>query len=169
MTVADWVLKNFEPELAWLLSRGRLLEETLGPSDDWVERDRRILFEAANAVLEPLGRPTVQEVTAVEHITTVPQSPDKVEQLLHPMYSRNLLSMRKYREFNREARQWAQGSWVYDPSWEPWQHHVYVFPAKNGGTAIYGHKESSVRDPGEHLDTSNSVHGDPDNLLDDVL
>ena len=144
-------IKTFEPVLRPLLGAVRRAERFLGPEDDWVERDRRVLFEAADTILRPLGRPTIREVGEADRIGTVGAGPDVVElALVEAGYQRNLLSTRKYREHHNGGRQWACGSWVLDPVDEPWQHHVYLFEAPDGSTDVYAHKEASVRNPDKH-------------------
>jgi len=167
MSLAGFLVKRFEPQLAAITKRVRQLEEFFGPGDDWVEDDRRVLFEAADWFLRPLGRSTIKEVPPEGHIVTVDLSPDEVEERIHPLYKRNLLSTRKYRDLSsgNGGRQWAVGSWVHDPTDKDWQHHIYLFPSPSGGTEIYGHKEPSVRDPSAHVDPDTGVHGDPDNIL----
>lgn len=170
--ISDWFIDRFHGELSWLLSRVRNWERALGPDDDWVEDDRRLLFESLDWLLRPAGRPTIGEVPVEDHVLTVSASPDRVEELLAESdYQRNLLSTRKYRDLAPEngGRQYAVGSWVLDPSDTDWQHHVYLFPTPQGGTEVYSHKEPSVRDPDAHVDPETGVHGDPDGLLDEVF
>jgi hypothetical protein len=80
-------------------------------------------------------------------------------------YQRNLLSSRKYREHHGGGKQWAVGSFVYDPENTDWQQHVYLFPSPNGGTDVYSHREPSVRLPREHLDPTTGTHGDPAGIV----
>lgn len=96
-------------------------------------------------------------------MTTAAVSPDEVEVAINSKYQRNLLSTRKYRVVDG-YKQWAVGSWVYDPEDEPWQHHVYLFDTPDGKTDIYAHKEASVRNPSDHH-KSWQTHGDPDGIL----
>lgn len=72
-------------------------------------------------------------------------------------------------------RQWADGSFVYDPDDTDWQHHVFIFPEEVGedGTvkklAVYGHKEKSAeKDPVGHVSDPQEP-GDPDSILQDSL
>lgn len=162
MTLANWVLKHFEKPLAALIRAVRRAERFLGPEDDWVEEDRRILYEAADSVLRPLGRATIREKGNADYVTTALASADEVERVLmsEGPYQRNVLSTRKYRVDHDGGKQWAVGSLVYDPVDEPWQHHVYLFDWVGGGTDIYAHREASVRDPSEHH-RSWQTHGDP--------
>lgn len=160
-TFADKFIKLVHDELSVILSVVRRCEEFLGPGDDWVEDDRRILYEAADSVLRPLGRQTVREKGVADYITTVHADSDVVETALHNGgYNRNVLSTRKYRTHHGGGEQWAVGSWVYDPPTTDWQHHVYLFDAEGGGTDMYGHRETSVRDPDGHLN-DRQTHGDP--------
>lgn len=162
------VAEKFIRAVKWPLSRIlggiRYVEKFLGPDDDWIEDDRRHIYEWADKVGRPLGRPTITEKGSNEWTYTVDVSPDRVEKAIHPKYQRNLLSTRKYRTFAGSGRQWAVGSYAYDPIDKPWQHHVYLFPGTWGGTEIYAHKETSVRDPVGHV-TNDQVSGDPDNTL----
>lgn len=166
--IASKLIKMFRPQLARSLSWLRKKEEQLGPEDDWIEDDRRIIYERADSFLRPLGRPTIRKKGHEDKLFSVDASPNEVERCIHPKYERNLLSSRKYREHHDGGRQWACGSWAYDPSDTDWQHHVYLFPAKGGGTDVYAHKEPSVRLPAQHH-LANGVSGDPDNILRDQL
>lgn len=165
--IANWFIDTLHGKLSWLMAQIRKQERALGPSDDWVEDDRRVLFEAADRFLRPLGRATIQEVPTADHIVTVEASPDEVEELISPPFQRNLLSTRKYRTLSEEngGKQYAVGSWVLDPEETSWQQHVYLFPSPGGGTEIYGHLEPSVRDPDAHVDPTTGEHGDPKDLL----
>lgn len=134
----------------------RRVEEFLGPEDDWVERYRRRLYVAFDGVL---GHSTVDEKTRAEYFTTAKASPDEVEEAIHPRYERNIVSTRKYRMRDGE-REWTVGSWVHDPADTNKQHHIFLFETPDGRTDIYGHRETSVRDPVGHL-TDAQTHGDP--------
>jgi hypothetical protein len=147
--------------LSTLMSLVRRLEGFLGPRDDWVEDDRRILFEAAQYLLGDMHTFT-REKGVEDYITTAHADSDVVETaLMNSGYDRNLLSTRKYRTHHSGGKQWGVGSFAYDPADTDWQHHVYLFEAPNGGTDVYGHREPSVRDPDAHLDKNSGVHGDP--------
>lgn len=160
--------KLLDPYLEPLMATLRGAEEFLGPDDDWVEDDRRILFEAAQRHLGRFHK-FVYEKSAEDYVTTAQVDSDVVEEALHAAgYQRNLLSSRKYREHHEGGRQWAEGSWVFDPSDTDWQHHVYLFEAPNGGTDIYAHRETSVREGSEHL-TEEQIHGDPNDRLRSAL
>lgn len=163
MTLTETIIDRFGGPLGRLLGAIRRAEEFLGPDDDWVEDDRRVLFEAVNVAASKLGRPTIKEKGPRDYITTTDTSPDEIEEALHPKYQRNLLSTRKYRSTSG-GRQWAAGSWVYDPEDTSYQHHVFIFPARSGGTDIYGHREKSVRDPDGHLNDEQTP-GDPNGLV----
>lgn len=150
-SLATQLITVAEPLVRPLLAGVRRLERRLGPEDDWVEDDRRVIFEAADRLLRPLGRPTIRNVGDSDHIASVDASPDAVEELLaEEDYQRNLLSSRKYRDHHNGGRQWAVGSWVLDPRDQGWQHHVYLFESRDGGTDVYAHREASVRNPDEH-------------------
>lgn len=159
----------FSGPLGVLLSLLRYLEQFLGPRDDWVEDDRRLLFET----LDGLGGHTfTKEKGPDDYVTTVNATPDAVERVLYSHYQRNLLSSRKYRTHHDGGKQWAVGSWVYDPPRTDFQHHVYLFETANGRTDIYAHREESVRDPDGHLNLDNGygqVSGDPNNRVRDLL
>lgn len=164
MTIATRAIRVSEPLLSWLLAGIRRVETLLGPSDDWVEQDRRWLYELADRVLRPLGRPTIHEATSSDHVVLVDSSPDAVEDVLSENgYQRNLLSTRKYRTHHDGGRQWAVGSWVRELDDER-QHHVYLFPYHEGGTDVYAHSEPSVTDPSEHHMADDIQHGDPAGL-----
>lgn len=170
MTLADYLLSEHRSALSRLMGHVRNAEQALGPDDDWVEDDRRVLFETLNPVGEALGRPLVQEASEQGFVGHVPTSPDAYELfLVDRFYQRNLASTRKYRTPAMEGgRQWAVGSWVFDPKDEPWQHHVYIFPARGGGVDVYAHLEPSIRRPREHVDPETGVQGDPLGLLGDI-
>lgn len=171
MNIADYLIHS--RTLQSLMSAVRGAERFLGPEDGWVEDDRRILFEAAQCRLGHLHRFTVEKGPA-DYITTVPEDENTVEKiLLNGPYQRNLLSTRKYRTHHGGGKQWACGSFVYDPVDEPWQHHVYIFESPNG-IDIYGHREDSVRYPAHHLNVAENddlgqIHGDPNNRIGDLL
>lgn len=145
----------------------RYLEQFLSPNDDWIEDDRRVLFDS----LDGLGGHTfTREKGTDDYITTADVSSDVVEQTLADAgYQRNLASTRKYRTHHSGGKQWAVGSWVYDPPQTDTQHHVYLFPSKGGGTDIYGHFETSVRAGKEHITDTEQVHGDPNGRVADAL
>lgn len=165
MTIADKFIKTFEPQIAAVLRAVRRIEEYLGPSDDWVEDDRRVIYEIANAIGSLIGRTTVSEVNPDDLTYSTPASPDDVEEAIHPHFQRNLLSTRKYRVPEEGGRQWAVGSWVLDPDDTDWQLHTIFFPRKGGGTDIYCHREASVTEPSEHDGGDELVRGDPNGQL----
>lgn len=167
MTLATRLIETFEPLLRPLFAGVRRLETLLGPEDDWVEDDRRVLFEAADSILRPRGRPTIRAVGDADHVGTVPRSPDAVERVLaEEGYQRNILSSRKYREHHTGGRQWAVGSWVLDPIGDTDdQHHVYLFPSKDGATDVYAHREASVTEPDEHHGGDGMERGVPMGLI----
>jgi len=150
-----------------LMAAVRRAERFLGPEDDWVEQDRRILYEAAQRHLGHLHT-FVQTVGHTDYVTTADAPPDVVERALVYPYQRNLASTRKYRTHHCGSKQWADGSYAYDPRDEPWQHHAYLFPSEDGGTDIYAHEEASVRRGLEHL-TKPVVDGDPNGHLRPLL
>lgn len=157
---ARYIINNYEQELAAILAGIRKVEELLGPSDDWVEDDRRILFEFADMVLGDYYV-FVYNVGNADYVTTAHASPDAIERLLDTNgYDRNLVSGRKFREHHDGGKQWAEGSWaLYDG--EGHQHHVYLFESPSGGTDIYAHYEDNVTDPAAHL----HVRDDEDDIV----
>jgi hypothetical protein len=150
--------RKFRGPLSRILGVVRWLEKLLGPDDDWVEDDRRKLFEWLDG---KFGHSFTMEKSPRDYITTADASPDAVERALASAgYQRNLVSTRKYRTHHAGGKQWAVGSYVYDPVDTDWQHHVFLFPAPDGATDIYGHRETSARDPVGHL-TDRLTPGDP--------
>lgn len=133
-----------------IIAAVRFAERFLGPDDDWVEDDRRILFEAAQLLF---GRwhDFVYEKGDRDYLTTAKATPNDVERALAEEYQRNLISARKYRVYDNN-KNWAVGSWVIDDG--DVQHHVYLFDRPDGMTDIYTHTEDSVSDPEEHLSAS---------------
>lgn len=168
MTIANKLIRALKWPLSKLLGGVRHVETYLGPEDDWIEDDRRVVYEWADKALRPLGRPTVTEKEPDEWTYTVDEAPDDVEVAIASTYQRNILSTRKYRMMPGSGKQWAVGSYVYDPPSKDWQHHIYLFPSEWGGTDIYAHKETSVRDPPGHV-TDDYTVGDPDNILGGAL
>jgi len=161
---ATSIAKEYRNELSILLGCVRSVEAFLGPEDDWVEEDRRILYEAVDGLL---GHTMVTEGNEDDYVCTTNSTPNDVENALHPTFERNLVSTRKYREHHTGGRQWACGSWVMDLGSD--QLHVYLFETKYGNTDVYAHLEPAVTSPVEHLDTSTGVHGDPTGVIVDVL
>jgi hypothetical protein len=162
------IRKQLDPILEPLMAAVRRAERFLGPDDDWVEADRRILFEAAQRRFGHLHK-FVYEKGPDDYICTANATPDVVEQAISPYYQRNLASSRKCRTHHNGEKQWAVGSWVHDPPSEPWQHHIYLFETENGRTDIYGHRETSVREGIEHITETDQKHGDPQHRLRDQL
>jgi hypothetical protein len=177
--------RRFRKPLSCVLGAVRRVERFLGPDDDWVEDDRRWLFETLDGLA---GHSFTMEKSARDYITTAHATPDAAEQALHAAgYQRNLASTRKYRTHHGRGsatrgdsgpkrgsaprgggKQWAVGSWVLDPADTDWQHHVFLFPAPDGGTDVYGHKEATVRDPVDHV-TDGVIPGDPHDHARDAL
>lgn len=155
MSYRDTIDEIVEP----LMAAVRHAERFLGPEDDWVEEDRRVLYEAAQRHLGHVHT-FVQSVGGADYVTTANAPPDAVERALVYPYQRNLASTRKYRTHHCGRKQWADGSFAFDPRDEPWQHHVYLFTTQDDGTDIYAHEEVSVRRGLEHL-TTPGVAGDP--------
>jgi hypothetical protein len=162
------IAKRLDPYLEPLMGAVRVAERWLGPDDDWVEDDRRIAYEWAQRHFGHLHT-FAREKGPADYFTTAHARPDVVERVLHDGgYQRNLASSRKYRTHHDGGKQWAVGSWVLDPTDTDWQHHVYLFPAPNGGTDVYGHRETSVREGAEHL-TEPQTHGDPNGRVRGLL
>jgi hypothetical protein len=150
--------RKFRGPLSRIISVIRRIEQFLGPDEDWVEDDRRKLFEFLDG---KFGHAFTMEKSARDYITTAQESPDAVEVALHRAgYQRNLVSTRKYRTHHSGGKQWAVGSYVYDPVDTDWQHHVFLFPAPDGETDVYGHREATVREPVDHV-TDGVTPGDP--------
>lgn len=163
------LMNSLNPYLEQLIGSVRRVEDFLGPEDDWVEEDRRIAYEAAQRLLGDY-HDFIREKGTADYITTAHATPNVVERALSGYgYDRNLLSTRKYREHHDGGKQWAVGSWAYDPEDTDWQHHVFLFRAPNGGTDVYGHREPSPRDVDGHLDRSTGVHGDPNGRVANAL
>jgi len=148
-----------------LIAAVRRAERFLGPEDDWVEDDRRILFETAQSVVGDSYRYFTFEKGERDYVTIVQADPDTVERALMPPYQRNLLSSRKYRTHHSGGKQWACGSFVIDAPNTDWQHHVYLFETADGNTDVYAHRETSVREGKEHITDTNQVPADPHKLF----
>jgi hypothetical protein len=157
-------IDRFSGQLSTILSTVRRQEQKLGPSAHGLVAPRARLWQAVDPIFRAGGRPAVRPKGVADYVTTVDVSREQVEQALWPKYHRNFLSTKKYRW--RKAgdtfeRDWAIGSWVYDPEETDTQHHVYLFESPDGGIDLYAHREASVRNPGEHT-TGRQTHGDPD-------
>ena len=164
--------RKLDPLLEATIPAVRRAERFLGPEDDWVEDDRRILYEAAQRHLGHLHT-FVREKGPADYVTTANASPDAVERALMGPYQRNLASTRKYREHHNDGRQYAVGSFVtavpaHDDGLAR-QHHVYLFPSPSGGTDIYAHEETRVTEGAEHLTDTQQEHGDPQGRVTDLL
>jgi len=163
MSTADKFIKRVAPTLSTAIGYIRTGTSYLTPQDDWVEGLKRRAALAGDPFLAPFGRPLVFECHDKDYFATAKENSDKVEVALFSKYQRNLTSTRKYRVKNGK-RDWADGSWVHDPDDTEWQHHVYLFDRPDGGTDLYGHKETSAEhDPYGHV-TDNQTHGDPDGI-----
>lgn len=147
-------------------------EEYIGPDDDWVEDDRRVLFEAAQFVFGKYHT-FITEKEADDYFTTTGANTDSVEVALDNFgYDRNLASKRAYRTHHDGGKQWADGAYakpVASDGKYKRQHHVYLFAGPDGGTDIYGHTETSVVEGLEHLTEMNLVHGDPLGMTEEAL
>lgn len=160
---------KLDPLLEATIPSVRRVERFLGPEDDWVEDDRRILYEAAQRHLGHLHTFT-REKGPADYVTTVKANPDEVEEALMPPYQRNLVSTRKYRTYHGGGKQWACGSFVIDgirgEHGYVEQHHVYLFETKDGHTDVHAHRETSATEGDEHLTETNQEQGDPHVLFD---
>jgi hypothetical protein len=176
MTLATKLDPILEPTMAAV----RHAERFFGPEDDWVEDDRRILYESAQRHLGHLHT-FIAEKHPDEYVTTVKASPDEVEEALMGVgsggdsqarpqsregpYQRNLVSNRKYRTYHGGGKQWACGSFAIDgitgPHGYTEQHHVYLFETEEGHTDVHAHRETSVTEGAEHLTDSHQEDGDP--------
>jgi len=160
---------RLDPYLEPLMAAVRRAEGVLGPEDDWVEDDRRILYEAAQRHLGQYHT-FLREKGRGDYVTTVHASPDAVESVLMGPYQRNLVSTRKYRTHHDGGRQYAVGSFVIDnlrgEHGYVEQHHVYLFEAPNGATDVYAHRETSATEGAEHLTETHQEHGAPHELFD---
>lgn len=169
-TKTSMIIDKYDDKIATLLAAVRRIERFLGPDDDWIEDDRRIVYEAADSLLRPIGRPTIREKGTADYVTTAHATPDAIERVFHNAgFQRNLLSTRKYREDHGGGRQWAVGSWVLDPLDTNWQYHIFLFPSPNGGCDIYGHREASVTEPAAHSGGDELRHGDPNGRVRGLL
>lgn len=163
MSIANRFIDRVAPQLSTVIGYIRSGTAYLTPKDDWVEGLKRRFAVKADPFLRPWGRPTIKEKPDAEQFATTPVDSDTVEVALADRYQRNLTSTRKYRMVDGE-RQWAEGSWVYDPEDVDWQHHIYLFGREDGGTDLYGHREPSAEQkPAEHV-SGVHIDGDPDGL-----
>jgi hypothetical protein len=154
--------------LGRILGAIRSLTGIFGSEHDWIERVRSSVLRLVHPVASRLGRPTVRAKGPSDYVCTVPTAVESLERVFEPVYQRNLLATKKYRERD-ESTQWAAGSWVHTETYDgDAQHHVYLFSAPGGGTDIYGHREANVTEPARHQHGP-QVHGDPDGVLRDTL
>lgn len=176
MTLADALLGNetLEEYLRRLLVRADDFQRGLGAQADWVETLKLAVFVSADPVFSRAGRPLTRNKTNEEDekFFNSSKSPDEVEVLLtEGGYDRNLISTKKYRMVDDgERQQWAVGSYrvVYGED-DKFQHHVYLFPDGDGGTDVYGHKETNYEhDASGHLN-DRQFDGDPDNKATPIL
>ena len=162
MDVKDYY--TLDPILEQIARLVRRFEQSLGPEDDWVEDDRRILFEAAQRHLSGLHT-FVYEMGTADYVFTVDMNHEQFERLLleDGGYNRNLMSARKYREHHNGGKQWATGSYsklVTESSDNlKRQHHVFIFPTEDGRTDVYAHEETSTLEGAEHLVESKQERG----------
>jgi hypothetical protein len=168
MGYKDLIRRKATSLLSRLLAGVRSLTGFLTPRDDWIEWVRGFLLRSVHPLATRVGRPTIREKGPADYVCTVPIPAESLEQVLYPTYRRNFLATKKYREPSGD-RQWAAGSWVHTHTFDGKdQHHVYVFPAPDGGTDVYAHREANVTDPDGHQHGP-QIPGDPDEILRDTL
>lgn len=178
MSVTDVLLRNqtLEGYLRKVLVHLDGYQRGLTAQDDWVEKLKIAVAAPLNPITTKLGRPLTRNKTNrdSEQFFSTSASPDAVERaLVKTGYARNLISTKKYRMVGEEGnrtQQWGVGSYriVYGDNNE-YQHHVYLFPREDGGTDVYGHKETNYEhDPSGHFSDEAWV-GDPDNKATDAL
>jgi len=161
MSIANRFIKRVAPHLSTTIGYIRYATSYLTPKDDWVEGLKKRAALKVHPFVAPLGRPLIKEKPDAEQFATTDVDSDAVEVALHGRYQRNLTSTRKYR-MQDGKRDWAVGSWVYDPEDTKWQHHVYLFERPDGGADLYAHKEKSAeKEPYGHV-THGHYRGDPD-------
>lgn len=171
MSIANVLLRNqtLEEYLRKVLVHLDGYQRGLTAQDDWVEKLKVAVAAPLNPTTKKLGRPLTRNKTNNdgEKFFSTSVAPDAVEQALTEAgYDRNLISTKKYRMVgrNNQTQQWAVGSYriVYGEE-DQFQHHVYLFPRDDGGTDVYGHKETNYEfDPSGHF-SDKQVSGDPDN------
>ena len=163
MSLADKFIERAAPALSKIIGYIRTGTSYLGPEDDWVEGLKRRLAVKLDPYTRQYGRPLIFECHDEDYFATAKATADEVELAIASLYQRNLTSTRKYR-FIEGERDWADGSWVYDPDDTDWQHHVYLFENDDGTSDLYGHKEKSAeKDPLGHVMDAQE-HGDPDSI-----
>jgi hypothetical protein len=164
MSLANKFIKRVAPALRAAITQVRTATSYLSPKDDWVEGLKRRLAVAIDPFTRPLGRKLIHEKGEADHFCTAEATSDEVETAIFPRYQRNLTSTRKFRR-DEGRRDWADGSFVYDPENREWQHHVYLFDNDDGTADVYGHKETSAEsDPYGHV-MDPQVHGDPNGIV----
>jgi hypothetical protein len=162
----------FDPIIEPTMRIVRQSEKCLGPEDDWVEEDRRVLFEIAEYIFGNYHT-FITEKSLDDYFTTALVDSDIVEVALdNSGYDRNLASKRAYRTHHSGGKQWAVGAYAKPIATDGEllrQHHIYLFEAPNGRTDIYGHTETSVVEGAEHLTEMGLIHGDPLGMTEDAL
>lgn len=168
MKIANKIIKRVEEGLSIAIGGLRKVTSYLTPKDDWVEVMRRRYALAGDKLLRRFGRPLVRKVGSRDYAYTVNATGDKTEEIIMRKYQRNLASTRKFRMVGG-SRDWADGSFVYDPDDTDWQHHVYIFENDNGITDVYAHKEKSAEhDPYGHV-TEAAEPGDYKDMVKELL
>ena len=167
MSLVNVILRNqtVEEYLKRILRNIDGYQRGLTAQDDWVEKLKIAVTAPLNSVFRRFGRPLTRNKTdeEAEKFFSTSASPDDVEvALTDGGYSRNLISTKKY--IIRDGKQiWAVGSYriVYGED-NRFQHHVYLIPREDGGTDVYGHKETNYEyDPSGHV-SNRQWYGDPD-------
>jgi len=114
-----------------------------------------------------LGRPLVRDKTGSDdYIVSVDGGLLAVARALWGAgYRWNPMATAKYRRLNGR-RQWAllSAAWRESATADT-QHHVYIFRGTDGALDIYGHREASVTEPGDHDGGDELVPGDPGDRL----
>ncbi len=163
------MIQKLDSMLEDVIAAVRRAERFLGPEDDWVEDDRRIVFEAAQRYFGHLHTFT-KEKAPNEYVATVDATPNEVERALMPPYQRNLASNRKYRTYHDGGKQWACGAFVITgldgPHGYDEQHHVYLFETEDGKTDVHAHRETAAKEGIEHITETHQEHGEERNLFD---
>jgi hypothetical protein len=174
MSLADVILRNKTTEeyIRRILVHIDGYQRGLTAQDDWVEKLKIAVTAPLNPIFRRLGRPLTRNKTnkQEEKFFSTDASPDEVEvALTDGGYDRNLISTKKY--IIRDDEQiWAVGSYriVYGED-DRFQHHIYLIPREDGGTDVYGHKETNYEyDPSGHVSDAQG-DGDPDNKATPIL
>ncbi len=135
-----------------------------------LEHFRRPLWQWLHPLFARFDRPLLRDKTGSDDaIATCDTSVRAVARALwRADYRWNPLSTKKYRR-TTGSRQWTALSLVYRETLRAeQQHHVYLFGG-SGEVDVYGHREASVTDPGDHEGGDEMVSGDPAGRVRDAL